>query len=132
MHGTRGNNIYLQFNADTGANYAHHVLYGQNGAVGAIGSASTTLINASVWASGAAGVGFPTVSLIDIIDYASTTKNKTVRTFSGSDNNNSSQGDVELLSGLWASTSAITSIKITLTTGNFDSGSSMALYGIKG
>jgi predicted patatin/cPLA2 family phospholipase len=68
--------------------------------------------------------------VIDILDYANTNKYKTVRALSGHDNNGS--GYVNFESGLWMSTSAITSIKL-FTAGNvYAQYTQFALYGIKG
>ena len=70
--------------------------------------------------------------LIDIQDYASTTKYKTVRSFSGMDGNAAdTQYVVTLRSNLWLSTSAITSITLIPATA-FTTSTTFALYGIKG
>lgn len=70
------------------------------------------------------------VVIIDVHDYASTTKNKTFRIFSGYDKNGT--GRIQLGSGAFLSTNAVDSI--TLITGGqtFNSGTQFALYGIKG
>ncbi len=70
------------------------------------------------------------VAIIDIADYASTTKNKTIRLFGGFDTN-STNGRVYLYSGMRLSTTAISSLTIA-TNSTFISGSTFALYGIKG
>jgi hypothetical protein len=67
--------------------------------------------------------------LIDILDYASTTKNKTLRGFTGADLNGS--GNSNIVSGLWINTAAITSIQIIAEATAFKAGSTFALYGIK-
>jgi len=70
-------------------------------------------------------------SIIDVHDYASTTKNKTVRTMTGFDSNGA--GQITLVSSLWMSTAAITSMSIISSVGsNFTTNSTFALYGIKG
>lgn len=69
----------------------------------------------------------PSVGVIDILDYASTSKNKTVRYLHGIDKNGS--GEIILGSKLYATTSAITSVAIEAT---FSQYSIVALYGIKG
>jgi hypothetical protein len=72
-------------------------------------------------------------SIISIQDYASTTRNKTVRGFSGSEANTASANFyVVLNSGLWLNTSAITSITMLPGQTAFKAGSTFALYGIKG
>jgi large repetitive protein len=70
--------------------------------------------------------------VIDILDYTSTSKNKTVRSLGGYDRNGG--GEISLSSGLWyASPAAITSIELTTTAATeFKSYSQFALYGIKG
>jgi hypothetical protein len=71
------------------------------------------------------------VAIIDIHDYASTTRNKTVRSFEGSDNNGT--GDVTLVSGLWLNTAAVTSATVSVLGGiNYAAGTTISLYGIKG
>jgi hypothetical protein len=73
------------------------------------------------------------VSILDIHDYASTTKNKTTRSFFGSDVNISDTAyDLRLTSGLWRSTDAINTITLFASAIAFTAGSTFALYGIKG
>jgi hypothetical protein len=68
---------------------------------------------------------------MDILDYTSANKNKTVRMLSGVDNNGT--GSILFTSILWMnSTDAISSIRFTVNTGNFAEFSKFALYGIKG
>jgi hypothetical protein len=73
--------------------------------------------------------------VIDILDYANTNKNKTTRSLSGWDNNGNGSakqaGAMTVSSGLWMSTSAITSINLR-SNGTLQQYSSFALYGIKG
>jgi hypothetical protein len=64
------------------------------------------------------------------LDYTNTNKNKVYRTLGGFDANGS--GEQGLFSGLWMSTSAITSIDLITNSGSWTSSSSFALYGIKG
>jgi hypothetical protein len=72
--------------------------------------------------------------MIDIHDYASTTKNKTVRQFTGTDTNSSASGAFRLGlgSGLWMSSSAITTVSILPGGTAHAAGTTFALYGIKG
>jgi hypothetical protein len=127
--------VYLQFNSDTGANYAGHQLRGTDaGTVSASGSASASNFFAfrgagALDASNTFGVG-----IADIHDYASTTKYKTTRSFTGLDNNGRSSGtsEIYLYSGLWQSTSAITRIDLVFNGDTAAAGTTFALYGIKG
>lgn len=121
----------LQFNLDTGSNYSFHQLYGDGGSAGASAATSQTSI-ATIYPSSSTTSGNRMgAGIIDILDYASTNKYKTVRTLTGEDDNGS--GNIFLRSGAWLSTSAITSLKLTVSpTGNWIQYSHFALYGIKG
>jgi hypothetical protein len=125
--------LYMRFNGDTSdTNYWFHELRGDGATVTASnsGSGADILFIGSNTASSATSNVFGT-SITDILDYSSTTKNKTVRSLYGWDNNGS--GRVGLNSGLWSSTSAISSITIFPSgSPTFVSGSTFALYGIKG
>jgi hypothetical protein len=119
-----------RFNSDTGNNYARHLLYGDGG--GAYADAGASIAYAYIgWPtdSNAARADRFSVSIIDILDYASTSKTKTVRTFHGSDYNGS--GYVGVSSALWNSTSAVTTITLTSDTGNWAQHSTAALYGLR-
>jgi hypothetical protein len=119
-----GNWNKLQFNTDTGSNYTYHQLEGNGSTVVANSGTSQTSIQYAYSYSTTNPLG----AVIDILDYANTNKYKTVRTLSGNDSNGS--GNIQLMSGLWLSTSAITSIKFINTSGNFNQYSHFALYGI--
>jgi hypothetical protein len=127
-------NPKIQFNADTGNNYAYHELRGDGtSATTNAGSAYSGVIimGSSLRESSASSI--LGVALVDILDYASTTKNKTVRYMAGVDTNGSAVGQrISLGSGLWVNTAAITSITINANISNFSTTSTFALYGIKG
>jgi len=73
------------------------------------------------------------VLLIDINDYASTTKYKTIRNYCGiATNSGVDVGAINLGSGLWENTNAVTSLTINGLGVNFTTTSVFALYGIKG
>lgn len=122
-------NMGLRFNGDSGTtNYRSHYFYGDGTTAGSgdYGSGASFLYlgNSPTTASTFAGV------VIDILDYASTSKNKTIRLLHGYDLNGS--GVVQLISGLWInSSSAITSISLIQNTRIFAEYSSFTLYGIK-
>ena len=72
----------------------------------------------------------PIVTVIDYLDYGSTSKYKTVRSLAGRDRNGS--GQIWFSSGLWRSTSAIDRIKVSVDgTNNMPANSIISLYGIK-
>jgi hypothetical protein len=68
--------------------------------------------------------------VIDILDYANVNKYTTIRVLGGADLNGS--GAINLVSGLWMNTAAVTSFLISADSGNLAQYSSFALYGIKG
>jgi hypothetical protein len=128
----------LRFNGDTGSNYARHTLTGDGATASAAGAASVTeitAINTVIPTSNAAFANMMGVGIVDLHDYTSTTKNKTVRIFTGADVNRSTApvGRVTLNSGLYFATpAAITSITFVLTSGSLTTSSVLSLYGIKG
>jgi hypothetical protein len=126
-----GGNIQGRFNGDTAANYASHYIRGDGSAAGASGTASLAFNRLGASYNGVIAT-YPSVLIIDITDYASTTKTKTLRSFFGTDRNLISSSTIELTSGLWNSTSAISSFEIYLSSGNYTTSSTFALYGIKG
>ena len=120
----------VQFNSDTAGNYSDHALYGDGSSAAAYANTSATYMSPYAIASANATASVFGVSVIDILDYASTNKYKTIRALTGIDNNGS--GAVSLTSGNWRSTSAITSIKISAQVGDLVQYSQFALYGVKG
>jgi len=120
----------FQFNGDTGTNYVDHSLYGTGSSANA---ANETSINYATLGRGAydgLSANIFNASVIDILDYANTNKYKTARSLSGYDSN-SSDGQIQLYSGLWMSASAINSITIYFNVGNVNQYSTFALYGVK-
>lgn len=119
----------MRINNDATSNYADHRLTG-NGATVSAGARTGNQelpINAQ---SPGGDTTYPTAGVIDILDYSNTNKYKTVRTLLGCDKNGS--GGIDLRSGLWMSTSAITQLNFITQSGyEFKSGSIFALYGIK-
>jgi len=124
--GTFSADNVVRFNSDSGANYTIHALYGTGATAASVGYASQTFMSAGTTPDAT----YPCVAVIDILDYANTSKYKTMRSLSGVDRNGS--GYIFLHSGLWMNTAAISTITITATGGNYSQYSSFALYGIKG
>jgi len=118
-----------RFNSDTGSNYAFHGIRGSGSSASAYGNVSTSSIQLGTNVPGSAS--YPQVYVVDILDYASTSKYKTTRTLLGYDTNNTSSGQIEFTSGLWMNTTAISSITLSNGAGH-NQYSSYALYGIKG
>lgn len=123
--------VRIRFNSDTASNYNNHRLYGNGATASADGVANDTrVVLLTVNAAGASTASYSPY-VVDIVDYASTTKFKTIRSIGGKDNNNS-DGYIFLQSGAWRSTSAITTIELTDVISTFVDGSVISLYGIKG
>jgi len=127
----------INFNSDTGSNYSYHTLdTNGGGTVGTGYGASEAFIDISMTTGSAATGSIFTGTVIDILDYANTSKYKSVKGLSGFDNNTGAsnlQGYISFSSGNWMNTNAITSIKLTPRYGtNFVQYSQFALYGIKG
>jgi len=124
-------NAYLRFNSDTATNYADHALYGTGSAASAQAGSTRDNLRLGNGFLGTSTGGTFGINIIDILDYADTNKYKTVRVLGGEDANGS--GQVGLASGLWRSTSAISTILFGPDSSSlFKAGSSFALYGIKG
>jgi len=118
----------ITLNGDTAANYSWHVLRGTGGSVQSLAQADAS--NAPIYALGTTTANAPSVSIIDILDAFSTTKNKTIRQFEGYV---SSGVQTRLSSAAWRSISAVTSITITAgSSASFTSLTRFSLYGIKG
>lgn len=117
----------LRFNSDTtAANYYAHGLTG----TGAVVSASAYSSSAwSPWTTSGSST-YPYVEIMDILDYSSTNKYKTVRQLLGYDMNGT--GNIALTSSLWSNTAAINRIDLTANSGNWTQYSHFALYGIRG
>jgi len=114
---------------DTGSNYARHTLNGNGTNAAANGTASFDYWNIYGWRI-VSDTTNPMVAVVDILDYANTSKYKTFRSLSGTDKNGS--GEVALNSGLWLNTLAINQIRIYSESGNnWTTSSQFDLYGIK-
>ena len=128
---TNNADIRVTLNSDSGSNYSRHRLIGNGASIDASGAASSAYIgifDANGLQTGTASVFGAFV--IDVLDYANTSKNKTIRVLSGNDNNGS--GQVGLSSGAWLSTTATSTLTFVMSSGNIAEFSSFALYGIKG
>ena len=125
------NNQGMRFNSDTGSNYKSHTLRGNGASVTTGVVVGATNFNDFMRAaSNSLTAGIFSAVVLDILDYANTSKYKTFRALQGGDSNGA--GVVGLNSGVWMSTTAINSITISPSGGTAIQYSSFALYGIKG
>ena len=125
---------YMQFNGDTSANYSAHQVCGDGSS-----AASYSYVNQSfMYCASPLGPNNPSgsfsASIHDILDFSSSSKNKTMRSFAGGSGYAANHGaNIALWSGSWRSTSPITSITFTCAYGaNFVAGSRFSLYGLRG
>ncbi len=110
--------VYIRFNSDTGSNYSRTYLEGNGSSASSARNTNSTTINIL-------GRSSQMVNIINFMNYANTStyKNVLARFSSPSE-------IVGSEIGLWRSTSAITSIELSLSSGNFTNGSVITLYGI--
>lgn len=133
---TRGNfadtsisNYYMTLNNKTTSVYAFHWLKGDGASATAAGYATQNYgVPSSFSPENSNTAGIMGVSIIDILDYASTSKYKTVRAFFGCDKNGA--GSVFVASGLYQETDAVSRLDFPNAT-NWAAGTTIALYGIK-
>lgn len=122
-----GSLIFIVFNNDVGANYSFHLLNADGASVFGTGAANQTAINFRDTTAASNTANSFGASVFDILDYANTSKTKTVKSVAGYDNNGS--GFLGLGSGAWNSVTPITSITINLYA-SIAQNSQFALYGI--
>jgi hypothetical protein len=127
-----GYSMIISANSDTTtANYYSHYLQG-DGASASAGSYQTVggvyVIGSTTGAGTDSSWFSPTV--IDILQYGTTSKYKTFRYLTGQDRNGA--GNITPGSGVWLNSSAISSLAVTISGANFVQNSQLALYGIKG
>ena len=121
----------LRFNGNsTSGNYVEHGLRGDGANPSAY--AQTSNRTAIQLGTAVASATSPYAFVIDILDYQSTNKHKTVRVLLGYDANGS--GQINLISGLFfpSTIAAITSLTIVAASGTWAQHSHFALYGIRG
>lgn len=111
--------LRAQFNADTSALYSTTNIYGETSAV------STSTPNSNVIGLCEMPIGSNFMALkLQANSYSNTTTFKTTLSSGGSTN------IITLATGLYRSTSAITSLKLLLSGESFRTGSTVTLYGI--
>lgn len=120
---------FVRFNGvATLASYSSHRMYGDGSAAATQNQSGNGDLGTLLFAPESAGSHY--AAIMDILDYSSTSKFKTTRTFNGG----TGYSWVQLGSGAFLSTNAVTSITVRPDTGtdNFITGSRFSLYGIRG
>ncbi len=131
------NNTYQRLylgngSADTGANYATHVMYGHDSSVSAWGSASSSHGIYLGQAPGSGDRAWSGPTIVDILDYVNTNKNTTAMVLNWDGGTESNADYVQFASGLWDDTAAVDTILINNRyANNFLRGSEFTLYGLK-
>lgn len=117
--------IIYQFNNDTATNYSWTYLQGTGSTAG---SGRVTSV-ASIQLNAGAGISatIPYFAEIDVFSYAGGTFKTTLHSLS---NDQNGAGAVQRFVGLYRSTSAITSVKISGSGTNLQAGTTATLYGI--
>lgn len=127
---TNQDHLKLTFNGDNSASYADHNMSGSGTAVSSGNSPSQAFIRI-LFANAYSGSPGYAAAIIDILDFASTSKNTTTRSLTGYDWP-TQRTRITLLSGLWNNTSAVTSMTIAAFSDSLTANSRFSLYGLKG
>jgi len=127
----------MTLNGDTTTTYWSHTLYGNQSSATWGQTSQTSGIGIARLDGSSAGIqnSYPYGLILDLIDYTSTSKFKTIKAIGGvsSNNTNGAQNVASFVSGLYPSTSAITSLTFTLQAGSsypYISGTTFSLYGV--
>ena len=119
--------LAMQFNSDTGSNYTRHQMRGYGSSTGTNSNASWSYINMAyiTWQDGSSAS--TSGHVLDLLDYANTNKYTTALALDGAPE----MEHVALMSGLWMSTAAVSTIYLYAITGpSFGRGSEFTLYGL--
>jgi hypothetical protein len=122
-------NIAIRLNGDTAGNYTLHELVGNGSAASAGALTAVGFARVGYWIDTAMGSSTAYVGIIDILDYASTSKTTTIRCLNGGDNNGT--GRVGINSSMWTSTNAVTSLTLLNSGANLAQYTTAALYGVR-
>jgi hypothetical protein len=122
----------MRLNSRSTSGQYSHELSGNGSGVESLNRNENFIKLAAYAPGGTATTGAFMPFVIDILDYSNSSKNTTIRSFSGYTESATPARSVYLTSGLYALTTAITSIQIGAISGPFlASGSRFSLIGIK-
>ncbi len=130
--GSAQSDVSCVLNNDQTSSYAFHRVRGNTATVDATGSSSTAYANIGFVPTNGYTSGIFGVLIVDIHDYASTTKYKIIRSQGGFTADGS--GISGLYSGLWLKTNAVTDLSFSNQNNAQDwtTGTVISVYGIKG
>jgi hypothetical protein len=122
---TTGGYVTMQFNSDTGSNYSNTGLLGNGTSTQSSRTSSQTIAYLN-WGADGLSTTNPNTMIASFQNYSNTTTYKTYLSRA-----NQAGSTVDAVVGLWRSTSAISTIAVSRSTGSFATGSTFTLYGIK-
>jgi len=120
---TSGGNLRMRFNGDSGGNYSSTWFGADSGSTGSGRTSNETYIRVDSYGYIETTQFNP--HIINVMNYANTTTNKTALTRDGSP-----ASGIDAMVGLWRNTAAITSIELYASAGQMATGSTFTIYGI--
>ena len=124
--------VNMQFNGDTGSNYDRETASAAGTTITMAESLGITSIPIAAIAAGGAPANVANAFTIEVPGYKGTTFQKSAMAMVARKQGTSTGTIyVETRSGFWRSTSAITSIVLSLSAGSFATGSEFRLYGLR-
>jgi hypothetical protein len=117
---TSAQGIKLRFNGDSGSNYSRTAVFGTGSSAGSTRDTSVTSIDVFFYGTTEA------IGICNVMNYSNTTTFKT-----SISRGNDAASATNAIASLYRSTSAITSMEFFITSGNFATGSTFTLYGVK-
>lgn len=125
-NGSGDDSMYMRFNGDSGTNYSWTRILGNGSAASSFRLSNQTVGTIDGISGGSTASGTFSATIANFQNYSNTTTNKTIL---GRSNVAGSYTVANV--NLYRSTSAISSMVLSLATGNFATGSTFTLYGIK-
>jgi hypothetical protein len=120
--------VNLRFNGDTSSVYTYKELYGFNTTAGSFGATTDKMYTGQIPGTSATSDTFANQTIY-IPNYASG-NNKSLSIDTAPEINSSTNWQLDLMAGIWADSSAITSIALIPGLGDFAQYSTAYLYGI--
>jgi hypothetical protein len=131
--GASGNFATMLFNGDSTASYSWHLISGNGAVINPNNNTTTTSIRYDQGLYSSNSNAAPQITIMDILQYSSSTKTKSTKASDGGDANGA--GFSSFISAAWYKTDPITSITLNSLSGGspstFGQHSHIALYGVK-
>ncbi len=124
-------NIFTRLNGDTATNYSITRVANYGGGVDSDRNTSQVRFNQAPWSEGTNLTANTFANSEMYIPSYTASQNKPLSVFDAVENDSATTAYVIATASLWRNTAAITSIEMLPYSGNFVSGSSFFLYGIK-